>query len=330
MNYGFFSIYKPDSAALSGLSRFLWSQLFDPATFKKIFQDPIECIINVMMMPVAPASTTSGTIVFGNIDTQVSCERLTEQYMRIEAGELTINEKWGSALDYSPNTRCQLYLPFLGMYDIETDDVIGKTLSLVYIVDFLNGVITCQVCSDGNVHYQYNSSAGVNIPVTASNMTRVISALATVGIAAGTAAIGAAAAGSAAYGAATAASGDIAAVNNAVISAAGQSLVSSAPSLAGATAASVMSAKIGVQRAGGISQSAVLFNTRKPLIVLSRPRQSLAAEYNTFYGYPSNITMKLSDCEGFTKVSDINLSGVSATAEELAQIVSCLKNGVII
>ena len=69
----------------------------------------------------------------------------------------------------------------------------------------------------------------------------------------------------------------------------------------------------------------------KPYLIITRPKPAEADNYSKFYGIPSNKTVRLSSCSGYTKVKDIHLEHISrATDDELNEIESLLKTGVII
>jgi hypothetical protein len=67
-----------------------------------------------------------------------------------------------------------------------------------------------------------------------------------------------------------------------------------------------------------------------PYIIIERPRQCVADDVNKFVGFPSNITYKLYDLDGYTVVDSIHLDGFSCTDNEAAEILSLLKGGVIL
>ena len=71
-----------------------------------------------------------------------------------------------------------------------------------------------------------------------------------------------------------------------------------------------------------------MLGVKTPYIILTRPRQALPANQNTFTGYPSYITTLLGDCTGFTVVQDVHLEGLTATEAEKAEINRLLGEGV--
>ena len=68
----------------------------------------------------------------------------------------------------------------------------------------------------------------------------------------------------------------------------------------------------------------------KPYLIITRPKPAEANYFNEFYGRPSNKTVKLSSCSGFTRVKDVHIERINATDDELSNIENLLKEGVII
>ena len=66
-----------------------------------------------------------------------------------------------------------------------------------------------------------------------------------------------------------------------------------------------------------------------PYLIITRPRQCIPMDQNKFIGYPSYVTMTLSDLTGFNVVSDIHIEGVPATSAELDELESIIKEGAI-
>lgn len=84
-----------------------------------------------------------------------------------------------------------------------------------------------------------------------------------------------------------------------------------------------------IEKSGSISGSAGVLNMQTPYLILIRPRQALPNKQNGFIGYPSLITVQLTELSGYTEVQSIHLENIPATQEELAEIESLLKGGVI-
>ena len=53
---GFITLFNPSLAQLNNLANYMWSDLLSLDTFKKIFADPMDCILGLSIIPVKPAS----------------------------------------------------------------------------------------------------------------------------------------------------------------------------------------------------------------------------------------------------------------------------------
>ena len=288
------------TAQLTSMFTTLWNKnVFDILTqFQKLVDAPLDALISLHCLPATPTTTNAASVFLGSFDTGVDAPPITSQYMYIEMGSLTVSEFWGSALDYSPYTRCEISLPGIGLRELKIEDVMGATLVIKYALDVLTGDIIAFIKCGKSVLYKYKGNLRESVPITskynefAANMAR-----ATAGAVAGMAAGGQA---------------------GAVLG-----LASAAPQ--------VMASKTHTTRVGDIDGSSSLMDDFVPYLIIHRPVQSLADKFSTFKGYPSNISKKLSSLTGYTEVEYIHLTGIDgATDTELNEIESLLKAGVII
>ena len=283
----------------------LWdSSIFDIATqFQKLLDNPMDCVISLHCVPVRPTTSGNANIKLGSFDTQVSADVISNQYLTIDCGSLSIKEYWGSALDYSPYTKVELYMPFVGIKELKIEDVMKSTIHIKYNIDVFTGDCLCNVKCGQSVLYKFAGNLKQDIPVSGRTNNMGIKAI-----------IGAAA--SFAGGAMGAAMG-------------------APPVLAGvaagiSSAASVATSKIITTRSGSLSGSVGLLDDFVPFLIFHRPVQSLANNFKSFKGYPSNITTSLSVINGYTEVEYINLQNIpNATSAEMDEIKSLLKQGVI-
>lgn len=304
-------------AIITAMFRRLWdNNIFDVITWQKIIEEPLDAIVSLICVPVTPTVSGTGNIQLGNIDTEVSAPVITSQYVQINAGSVTVPEFWGSALDYSPYTKVQIFVPGVGIRPLKPEDVIRQPLSLVYNFDVLTGNFTAHLKCGQSVLYKFPGNMKATIPIT----SRIYSALESVMKGAGSVvnsyATGAMTAGSRPD--ATPQSVDAAATH----AAAGAAI---------SAAINVAMSKVQIQRSGDISGSTGLLDDFTPFLIIHRPVQSLANNFKTFKGYPSNVTATLSSLTGYTEVEYIHLENIpGATDAELVMIERLLKSGVII
>lgn len=294
---GFITLFNPTLGQLNNLSNYMWSDLFSIETFKKIFADPMDCILGLSIVPVKPASAGTSTVKIGNVSTDVSMNKTSSQYVAIDCGTIDVKEYWGAYLDYAPYTQCEIYLPYVGTKQISVDDVMNKSVHVVYHVDILSGACNAYVKCGNSVLYTFVGQCSSSIPISGNDWTNVlngaISVAGKIGLAMAT-------------GGATALMSGL-----------------------GAASSIISSSKPTVERSGAMSSTGGLLGIQKPYLILTRPKQALPENQNKYTGYPSFITMALSDCTGYTEVDSVHLENMTCTDEEAQEIESLLKSGVI-
>ena len=303
---GFITMYNPTAAQLKNLSDYMWSNAFDLITYKKLFSDPMESIIGLSIVPVAPSIGGSKNVMFGTIDSGISMSYLSTNYVQLDCGSVAIEKYIGCFMDNDPYTKISIYLPFIGIRQISADDVIGGSIHVVYNVDVLTGACACFIeHSERGVLYSYNGNCITNVPLTAINFTGAIqNAVTAVGSMLGIAA-----------GMATGAAPVTA---------------MSAASLATSAANTALNSKPQVQRSGNLGGSAGIMSIMTPYVIIERPSLSVPDSIQRHVGQTSNITMQLGTCSGFTMCDYVHLDNISATTEEITEIESMLKAGVIL
>lgn len=317
---GFVTIFTPTLTQIQNLADYMWNGVFDINNLRKLFADPMDCILGLSIVPVPVASTTAEDVCIGNIISTVQCNVADSQYVWVDCGTIHLDNFSASYLDYEPYTKVDLYLPFVGAVKLNTDEVMGKDIHIKYLVDILTGSFTAFVKCGGSVLYNYSGTCSAMVPITGNNWSDLYRAVAELaaGTVGGVAAAGAIA-GAIGSGAAEAAPQSIA-----------QDAFSIGKDVAVGSASAVMASKPSVQRSGSLSGSAGQLGIRTPYITVTIPRQCLPLNQNRINGYPSWTYQKLGDLEGLTVVQNMNLEGISATAEERAEISELLAKGVIL
>lgn len=300
----------------------LWSTSMIASWLKSI-QDPMDAIVSLHALPISPEVDGSTEIVIGNLRMGVNSPEVTSQYVAVDCGYLNLKEFWGSALDYSPYTKVEIYLPFIGFKTLRTEDVMKSRIEVRYHVDVLTGDCIAFIKCGISVLYTYNGNCKMAIPLSARSsdaLQKLVAAIGTTALAAGVA-VGGGTAAAAATKAPAIAAGAVA-QRAAGFQAAGLMI---------SNASNVASTKINTSRGGDISGSVSLMGDFVPYLVIHRPVQSLAKDYNKFKGYTSNITAKLGDLTGYTEVEHVQLSGIpNATDAEIAEIHALLVSGVLL
>lgn len=296
---GFITLFNPSAVELRSLATYMWSNpLFDLDAWKKLFANPMDAILGLSIVPVAVPNGGLSAVTVGNISTGVSMTKAAAQYVEVDCGTLNVNEFWGAYLDYDPYTKAEIYLPYIGTHPLAVDDIMNKSVSVVYHVDILSGACCAFVKCGGSVLYSFVGQCSCSIPITGNDWTNVINGALSIAASIGT-----------------------------MVATGG----ASAP-MAAATIAStaVNSMKPNVEKSGSMGGTGGMLGVQVPYLILTRPRQALPAFQNHYTGYPSFITRNLSDLSGYTEIEEIHLENVPATEQELSEIVTLLKGGVIL
>lgn len=296
---GFLTLFRPSLTNIRDLAAYMWANpLFDVNAYKKILANPMDAILGLSIVPCAIPANTVKNVTVGNIPTGVSMPVCDSQYLSIDCGSINVNEYWGAYLDYSPYTKAELYLPYCGIHPIDIDDIMGKTVNVVYHVDILTGACVAYVKCGNSVLYSYIGQCASSIPVSGSDWTNMIN-----GIINASTAIGS-------------------------MSATGGLTAPMAASTIATTAVNTI--KPSIERSGSLSGTGGIMGNQVPYLILTRPRQAMPEFQNKFIGYPSFITSYLGDLSGYTEVESIHLEEIPATEAELREIESLLKGGVLL
>lgn len=318
--------------------------LLDPNIFQILAANVVkfsDVIIGLSVFPCSIPATDTATVTANclgvNIGTGVIAHVADNQYVEIDCGSLTINEFWGNCMDYNPYTKISIFLPFCGMYDLDADEVMGKTLAVSYRVDIFSGACLATIKIGGSVFYQFSGQCSAQIPISSVSFDGFLASMLEIGVATatGVGAIGAAgAAVSQAKGEFGVAKqkGAISASKNVVETVDNYNKVKeeSGEALADATAGAVVGSKGFYSHAGAMAGSPGFLGVRTPFLIIKRPEQMIPGMYGKFHGFPTYTKATLSDLVGYTEVSDIRLNIPEATVDEIIECEQLLKGGVVI
>lgn len=360
---GLITAYNPSAATVADVGNWLYATDWGDALyqgFRDLFVKPIDSLISLMILPVVPHSSINGKITFGPHNTNLSAPVIDQQYVDKDLGYLEIKEYWGSYLDYNPFTKIQLFLPFIGSVDLDTDLVMGKVIKIKYRIDILTGACVAFLATYENnsesVFSEFTGHCGMQIPISATDSSSIASALMTTSALVLTKGASAIASDQSAALKVTQATNrsqlaTYAVAKGNVSKEAIKERHDAAKALEEAkafekgvnsknaqaleypvtyTVGHVMGSKVTSTISGSVSGGPGLMGSNKPFLIIRRPRQSLADEYKHYVGYPCNMTCKLGTLSGFTRVEQVWLENVPCTDEEIADIITSLKEGVVI
>lgn len=282
--------FKMTKDRLQQLGRFLWgSNIFD--NFSLICNNPIENIISCKSIPLSLDGSTQ-KIILGNVDTGVNGDKVSNNFAKQNIGSIAITEKYHNFLDYAPYTNVIIYLPYVGFKELDTNLVMGKTLSISYTVDIITGGCLCQITSNNVKLYEFNGNIGIDIPITASNRAQVEAGYISSGIGI----------------ASSAASGNI----------------------VGAVTSLINSAESQYHYASTSSPNpmCVASTNRTCYVILDRPTYQTLKSFNHTRGKKCYLTKTINTLRGYTICDEhIDLSGIRATDSEKEELIKILSGG---
>lgn len=180
-----YTVYNPSQANIDSLGAYLWNNNIIEQISKFFSNNPLDAIISLHMVYCTPTTGANKNIILGYLDSGVSSPIVTSQYETIACGDVDVPELYGNALDYD-GVSINIFLPFIGWRALRTKDVMGKRVRVTYKIDVYTG--TClaliSVISAGSdqLLYSFEGNCSVQIPLTASDRTRLISGLITAGV----------------------------------------------------------------------------------------------------------------------------------------------------
>lgn len=332
---GSIRVYAPDKSDIKALFTYLHSANIGDNIYK-LWQNPIQAIVSVHYLPYPLRWKSNTKVSIDMVGLPTGCTAYpAEQFQTLNFGWAYVSStKRNCYLDRSPYTKVQLYLPGIGIRELNTDDVMGKYINVTYNCDNVSGQFVAFVLvspsknatvKDASVKYTYSGSCAAPFPISQNNWGQTYVAAAT--LAAGSLALGV---GAAANGAAAAhgAAGAESLLATGVEAAGGSGAVATQAINTGSSSIALM--KPTVARSGAVSGTTSLFGVRVPFLIVERPNVSDYSDFNKIKGYACGMTCKLGNLKGYTVIEKIHITGVPATKPEIEEIEALLKGGVII
>ena len=323
---GFFTIYSMSESDMKSFNDWLmdkvtdtgaiWTALWD--ALKRVYQQPIDLILGAVAIKHTPTQkSASQEIKFCGIGTEIFVPTVY-QYATIDMGKIEINEQYKSYLDYNGYSETYLYLPMIGMVQLEQNDIMGSTIHLIYQIDNLTGACIAQVevtrakrsrlsdSDDTNINsylYTFQGNCEQQLPITANDWQQAMTSA--INICTGAAGI-----------AASAEAGNPAGV---VGGAAG-------------IAKDALNLKPSIKHGSTTSSCFGMMDGLQPYLILKRPIRGIPAQLAKFKGYRCSKSAFIKDCKGFTQVYDAaNLvDNIPCTDAEKQEISEYLTKGIIV
>lgn len=325
--------------------------------------DPMQQIIGLSQVPVALSGSGPENVVFVNssavydpgvttraVDTGVATQQAMGTPISYYLGSVDIvrrmQERGEPYLDY--DCQIELYLPLIGMFSLDTQAVMGRTISAYAVLDPVSGTLAAYayVTKDGqNLPVAYGSTTiGVDLPISAQQLSVSRAALKQANAQLGASLLSGALTMLAAASSSGKSSGSGAktSTGSSGLSAAGIREAGSdymKASQVGNVFGDFMqwgrtirqlsygnNTAIAGSFGGSTAQWAYPFT---PYVKIIRPRYEKPSNYNHSQGVPCVQTKTIGSCTGFIQCIGADVSGITgATDLELQAIQAALSNGI--
>lgn len=285
--------FKIEDIELKKLSQFLWSSdFFDNILL--VNNSPIENIISLKALIGTVTTTgTSQALALGNVTTTANAIPCNES-ITINVGSITLPRKYNNFLDFEPYTKVQIYLPFYGCAMLDSSLVIGRTISIKYIIDVITATAKIKIIHDNKTLYEFKTTCGSDLPITSSNRASVEMGYLSSGVGMGI----------------SIASGNV---------------------LGGlASGLSMAQSQYHSSTSGNVSGVLNFHDSRMITILVDRPVYTELRNFNKTHGRVCNLSKTLRDLRGFTKCAENVQIPFNCLDEERSMIIEQLVNGVII
>ena len=176
---GKIQMYTLDSSAYSAfLGKIYTSDFWD--YWRNTIFNPLDGIYSCIRVPFNELELTRSAVAKINVSNTeleilAGAYRVTNNFVKDQViiSNYAIEEYFGSFLDYSPYTTCELYIPFYGTVNIDINEIMGGNISITRRNNYVNGdfvvFVQCTNRFGVSVTHAYAGNAAMTLPITAGN-----------------------------------------------------------------------------------------------------------------------------------------------------------------
>lgn len=307
LDSGIVKMYSPTSQQMNDFINYVYTspdQII--ANFKKIWNDPMQSIISLATVPFeVPKKAYTEIVKFCGQSTNVAMYPVASQYFQLDCGNLKLPEETNTFLDYNGNSTVKCFIPFCGIVDLATNDVMDATLNIIFNVDLLSGDMLCSIkCTkdndDYNIHYasplyEFKGNVLAQAPLTGNNYQQLYN-------------------------------GVLGLVQSIALPSNVGSVINSAGNL-------LTSQHVNVQRAGSLAGNCGELGEYFPYLIVECPIASTTDSMYEYQGLPTNMNRSLEDMEGtgltYAQIDTLRIYDIDCTKEEQDEIIKLFESGVI-
>lgn len=304
---GLLHAYVLSNDNLKKFAEWLWTDDIISYLSKLFTSNPLDSIISASLLPYTPTTLGTTSVVVGGVScgTITDAPNVSEQFQTFTFNYDGLSDPiWGSEMDFSKGVKVELYIPFVGVVPLDTNEVVYTHLTLKYIIDNITGQgivvlssqktdVTWDDARKKVVIGTWSFNCKSTVTLTRQDLSSMIS-------------------------------GGIGTLT---------SLVSGNVSGAIGT---IMSSRPQVEKSGSMTTSTAYLNGRKPFIIYTFSKVVIPTGLYSKTGRPQYATKKLSECSGFVRCKDPRMTFESEsglqfpTQDEIDEIYRLLEEGVVI
>lgn len=306
-NSGFVTLYNPTQTQAHAFANWLFSDIGDPEALriKRLIANPLDFTLFLALAHFTPNSKVDDEIMYAGISTGIIAHKCS-QFKVLEMGYIDLIGDTKLFLDYQPYTKISVFLPYIGIRQLNPDHLIGSRISLVYNIDCLSGACVATLkCTRAirrekgdselkDVLYHFDGNCFEQIPLTATDWRGMIQSMFSV-------------VGGVASIAGGGVSGNVGAVGTGITQ----------------IVDGVISQKVSVSHAGNLSGASGYIDSQTPYLIIERPLDDNPYNYRHYKGFVVNMRFNLSQLHGYVEIESdtLILNGFNGLTEEEAQMI---------
>ena len=286
----FLRLYNLTNAELSALGNYLWSDNFFDNIIKN-WTSPLQNIVSLSVVPVVNLQGVNEVIQIGNTSTGVSAMRLTNSRYELNMGTVQTSKMYNSFADFNPFQRLKVFLPYIGVRELNTDDYIGGSLEIIYQIDIFTGSCVAHLVAHKKgknyVVDTYNGNVTMQLPITGANYFTAFQA----------------------------------SLNGLMTTMVGNPVGGAVQGL---------NLKPSYEKSGTLTGQNGRLGVKYPYLFFDTPQFKAPKGFRENHGYISNLSVILGECSGYNEVKYIDIDDLTALDTEKDELLNLLRTGVYV
>ena len=308
----FNTLYALSDSELNSLSDELWTA--DENKLNQILkglslmgENPLNCIVSIQLFPfditTQAGSSTQGNITLGATRMNTTGTKVKNLNSIIDIGSVKLRKHFNNFFDYEPYSTAFIYVPYCGTIQLSLNDVMGKTVTVKLLIDYITGVCTAVVFANGIPVIYKNGCISQQIAITGTDTATMAS---------------------------NAISSSLVLLTNTSYLISGckyvRAIISNSANLL--SSSFDYSAKPTIYQTQGANTSQInMCEPQQAYIVLNLPKFDIADEYSAFHGFRCDFYTAVKNLKGYTETDRPNLTGIVATEEEKQMLSEIMTGG---